>query len=430
MFKKAITFLLAFGMVIGLSACKPAESDNKASEKSENKTTEKESQKEKPAAKELSLWHYWDSESQQGLLADMVENYRKDTNGPEIKISYIPYTEYIQKILVTAAGGDLPELFIYDGNSTATFVEAGILADITDRIEKSGIMKNTFEGVIAEHKVGDRLYGFPVYANCLALFYRTDLVDKPPTTWDELYSTAKAAAKDGMYGFAMAGGAGEDAVFQFLPFMWSAGDDLDNVAAPGTVEALDMFCRMINEGIMSKDTVNHSQEDARVLFETGRAAMMINGPWNVVPLKENAPDMKWKLAMIPKKADGEYASILGGESFGIGKDTDVDGIWSFVEYMLDGERYKTFLKGLGQLPADKVLAEDPYYTEDPVNSVFIEQLKSARPRAYGGKYNEMSKALQTAISSAMSGNQTAKEALEEAAAKITPLYNEFMNSNK
>lgn len=435
MLKKSVTLFLTFAMVLGLSACKPAESKTDGSDQPESKTTEKQEEKEKndqneKETKTLNLWHYWDSETQQGLLADMVDNYRKDTGGPEIKVSYIPYSEYIQKILVTAAGGDLPELFIYDGNSTATFVDAGILADITDRIEASGIMKNTFEGVIAEHKVGDRLYGFPVYANCIALFYRTDLIDKAPTTWDELYETAKSVAKDDMYGFAMAGGAGEDAVFQFLPFMWSAGDDLDNVAAPGTVEAMDMFCRMIDEGIMSKDTVNHSQEDARVLFETGRVAMMINGPWNVPPLQKNAPDMEWELAIIPKKADGEYASILGGESFGIGQDTDVDGIWSFVEYMLDESRYPTFLKGLGQLPADKVLAEDPYYTEDPINSVFIEQLKSARPRAYGGKYNEMSKALQTAISSAMSGNQTAQEALDEAASKITPLYEEFINSNK
>lgn len=415
MLKKTLAIALAAALALGMSACGGNnDKDTSGDNKGESKT--------------LNLWHYWDSEGQQVLLADMVKAYKEDTNGPEIKISYIPYSEYIQKILVTAAGGQLPELFIYDGNSTATFVEADILADITDRIEASGIMKDTLPGVVDEHKVGGKLYGFPVYANCVALFYRTDLIDTPPTTWDELYETAKSVSKDGMYGFAMAGGGGEDAVFQFLPFMWSAGEDLDNVAAPGTVEALDLISGMIKEGIMSADTVNNSQEDTRVLFETGRAAMMLNGPWNVVPLQENAPNMEWDLAMIPKKADGEFASILGGESFGIGKDTDIDAIWDFVEYLVEPERYKEFLKGLGQLPADSVLGSDPYYTDDPVNKVFIEQLKSARPRAYGGKYNEMSKALQTALSSAMSGDQSAQDALNDAAATITPLYEEFKAS--
>lgn len=419
MYRKMMAILLAAGLALGMTACGQKTSGEGVS--GENQSTENKEQEV------LHLWHYWDSELQQNLLQEMVDNYEKETNGPKIEISYIPYSEYIQKILVTAAGGDLPELFIYDGNSTATLVEAGVLADITDKVNESGVMKNTLPGVVAEHEVNDRLYGFPVYANCIALFYRTDLIETPPQTMSELYETAKAVATDDMYGFAMAGGAGEDAVFQYLPFIWSGGGDINDLSAPAAVEPLDMFSKMISEGIMSKDTVNHSQEDARILFETGRAAMMINGPWNVPPLQENAPDMKWDVAMIPRADNGEYASILGGESFGIGNNTNIDAIWDFVEYMMESDRYAEFLKGLGQLPADTVLSEDPYYMDDPINKVFIEQLKSAKPRAYGPAYNEMSKAIQTAISSAMTGAQTAQEALDEAKAVVTPLYDDFFN---
>ena len=419
MYRKMMAILLAAGLALGMTACGQKTSGEGVS--GENQSTENKEQEV------LHLWHYWDSELQQNLLQEMVDNYEKETNGPKIEISYIPYSEYIQKILVTAAGGDLPELFIYDGNSTATLVEAGVLADITDKVNESGVMKNTLPGVVTEHEVNDRLYGFPVYANCIALFYRTDLIETPPQTMSELYETAKAVATDDMYGFAMAGGAGEDAVFQYLPFIWSGGGDINDLSAPAAVEPLDMFSKMISEGIMSKDTVNHSQEDARILFETGRAAMMINGPWNVPPLQENAPDMKWDVAMIPRADNGEYASILGGESFGIGNNTNIDAIWDFVEYMMESDRYAEFLKGLGQLPADTVLSEDPYYMDDPINKVFIEQLKSAKPRAYGPAYNEMSKAIQTAISSAMTGAQTAQEALDEAKAVVTPLYDDFFN---
>jgi len=428
---KKLAILSVVALTLGMTGCGSSTEDKGVS--SEKQSTEKKQTAETTQSTEktdqevLRLWHYWDSELQQNLLQEMVDNYEKETNGPKIEISYIPYSEYIQKILVTAAGGDLPELFIYDGNSTATLVEAGVLADITDKVNESGVMKNTLPGVIAEHEVNDKLYGFPVYANCIALFYRTDLIETPPQTMSELYETAKSVATDDMYGFAMAGGAGEDAVFQYLPFIWSGGGDINDLSAPAAVKPLETFSEMISEGIMSKDTVNHSQEDARILFETGRAAMMINGPWNVPPLQENAPDMKWDVAMIPKADGGEYASILGGESFGIGNNTNVDAIWDFVEYMMDSDRYAEFLKGLGQLPADTVLSEDPYYLDDPINKVFIEQLKSAKPRAYGPAYNEMSKAIQTAIGSAMSGAQTAQEALDEAKEIVTPLYDDFFN---
>lgn len=440
MCKKIVSLLLVTAMVLGLSACAggedkkqssgagknaAGEDQNAAGEDQNTAGAEQNAAGGEASAEVLHLWHYWDSEVQQGLLQEMVDNYQKDTGGPKIEISYIPYSEYIQKILVTAAGGDLPELFIYDGNSTATLAEAGVLADITEKVEESGVMKTTLPGVVAEHEVGGRMYGFPVYANCLALFYRTDLIETPPTTWTELYETAKSVAGPDLYGFAMAGGAGEDAVFQYLPFVWSAGADLDDLAAKGAVEPLALFAKMIDEGIMSKDTVNHSQEDAEILFETGRTAMMINGPWNVPPIQENAPELKWDVAMIPRADDGAFASILGGESFGIGNNTNVDAIWDFVEYMMEPDRYAEFLKGLGQLPADTVLSEDAYYQEDPINQVFIEQLKSAKPRAYGPQYNEMSKAIQRAISAAMTGEQTAQEALEEAKEVVTPLYNAF-----
>lgn len=39
----------------------------------------------------------------------------------------------------------------------------------------------------------------------------------------------------------------------------------------------------------------------------------------------------------------------------------------------------------------------------------------------------MSKAIQTAIGSAMSGAQTAQEALDEAKEIVTPLYDDFFN---
>lgn len=434
MFKKLVSVLMTAAMCISLAACgsgTPAEGEVQSDAKAETEdSAQSGGGSSSGEVKELSLWHYWDSVAQQELLADLVKEYEEQNQNIKINISYIPYSEYLQKILVSAAGGTLPDLFIYDGNNTAAYVESGILADITDKINESGIMDNCFEGVVEEHQIAGRLYGFPVYANCLAFFYNTDVVETPPTTLEELYQTAKEVTKGDMYGFAMSGIANEESSFQFLPFVWSAGEDLDNIAGAGSVKALDTLSKMIEEGYMSKDVINYTQQDVRMAFETGRAAMMINGPWNVNPLMENAPDLNWKIALIPKSDNGEYASILGGESFGIGKSANIDEIWGFVEYMMEKERYTEFLKGLGQLPADKEMAQDPYYQDDPVSKMFIEQLECAKPRPVSAKYNEMSKYLQTAIGSAFSGSATAEEALKEAAESITPLYEEFLKTNQ
>ena len=53
--------------------------------------------------------------------------------------------------------------------------------------------------------------------------------------------------------------------------------------------------------------------------------------------------------------------------------------------------------------------------------VFVEQLKVAKPRAYGSNYPEISNAIQEAIQAAVSGQSSAADALAAAQAKATPL---------
>jgi multiple sugar transport system substrate-binding protein len=80
-----------------------------------------------------------------------------------------------------------------------------------------------------------------------------------------------------------------------------------------------------------------------------------------------------------------------------------------------------YLSEAGKLPSRADLAEDPYWTDDPVLAVFIEQLKVAKPRAYGEHYPEISNAIQEAIQGAVSGQSDVASALAKAQATITPL---------
>jgi len=72
-------------------------------------------------------------------------------------------------------------------------------------------------------------------------------------------------------------------------------------------------------------------------------------------------------------------------------------------------------------PSRADVAEDSYWADDPVLSVFLEQIKIARARAYGANYLEMSNAIQDAMQAALTGQSSVKDALDQAAAIITPL---------
>jgi multiple sugar transport system substrate-binding protein len=166
----------------------------------------------------------------------------------------------------------------------------------------------------------------------------------------------------------------------------------------------------VKNGYMSKGILGWDQGAAKDEFGNGRAAMMLNGPWMIPSMKNDYPKINWEIAQIPK--DKVFSSILGGENYGISKGSkNIDAAWEYIAWTQEPENYKTFLKEAGMFPSRSDVAEDPYWTKDPVLSVFLEEVKVARARAYGAKYVEMSNALQDAMQAAVTGQSSVKDAL-------------------
>ena len=46
------------------------------------------------------------------------------------------------------------------------------------------------ENVLETAKIDGTQYGIPLAFSSRALYYRKDLIDTPPTNWDELFATA------------------------------------------------------------------------------------------------------------------------------------------------------------------------------------------------------------------------------------------------
>ncbi len=148
--------------------------------------------------------------------------------------------------------------------------------------------------------------------------------------------------------------------------------------------------------------------------------MMINGPWQIPVLEADSPDLEWEVSTLPEDVQG--ASILGGENYAIvAGGPNVEAAWNLLTWTQQPENLKQYLTESGKLPSRADLAEDPYWTEDPVRGVFVEQLKVAKPRAYGSNYPEISNAIQEAIQGAVSGQSPVADALARAQATITPL---------
>jgi multiple sugar transport system substrate-binding protein len=171
---------------------------------------------------------------------------------------------------------------------------------------------------------------------------------------------------------------------------------------------------------MSKSIVNWDQAAVLQQFENERAALMVNGPWQIGPLKSDAPKLKWEVAPLPK--DQTSASVLGGENLAITKSSkNVDAAWEFLAWTQEPDNLRRYNVTAGKIPSRKDVAEDKYWTDDPALKAFVEQLQVARPRAYGPKYPEISAAVQDMLQSALTGAQPIDAAVAAAAGKVKPL---------
>ncbi len=311
----------------------------------------------------------------------------------KVERTYIPFADLKQKLLQGAAAGQLPDTVIIDNPDHSSFAALGVLADLTDRVATWGKSGDYFPGPWASTVFQDKNYGVPDNSNCLVQWYNKAFTDptgvQPPKNWDELKAAAKALTEGDRFGLAVSAVKSEEGTFQWLPFLWMTGEDLATLDSDGGRKAMQLWVDLVNDGYMSPGIVNWKQGDVLGQFQNGKAAMMVNGPWQIPTLRNDSPDLKWDVATLPEEKQG--ASILGGENMAIVKDTkSLDAAWELMMWRQEPDNLRNTWSRPASCRAWLRWRQTKSWTSDPVIKVFMDQLKVAKPRAYGPKYPEIS----------------------------------------
>lgn len=192
----------------------------------------------------------------------------------------------------------------------------------------------------------------------------------------------------------------EEGTFNFTPWLWSTGATSYEMDSEGGIKALTFAKDMIESGAMSKECINWTQGDVMNQFISGNVAMMINGPWQIPTMKEEAPDLNWKVALIPK--DSEYASVLGGENYAVIDGGNEEGALEFLQYATAQEQVEYLMDSFGYISADKTIAEGQF-TDDEAMKTFTEELNYAKARGPLAEWPEISDAISLAFNQVMTG---------------------------
>lgn len=349
---------------------------------------------------------------------------------PGIKVEYreIQFDDVVSEAMRAFATGQAPDIIAVDNPEHALFAARGAFLDITDRVANSDVIDpaNYFPGPLNSVTWDGKLYGVPKATNTIALYYNKDLyakagITEPPKTWDELVEVSRQLndPANNVYGLAFSAKASEEGTFQFLPWAQMGGGGYDNINAPGAVKALEVWKTIMDEKLASPDTLTRGQWDSTGTFNSGNAAQVISGPWELNRMLEEA-QFDWGVALLPTETEGgARSSAMGDFNWAIFASTQhPDETFKALEYFAsqDDRLFPEF----GQLPArsDVEIPETGVALKDAALQVFLEQLQYAQARGPHPEWPKISKAIQDAIQQALTGQATPQAALDQAAATI------------
>lgn len=368
----------------------------------------------------LTLWSYQEGDSPK-VLQQLIGEFNGSQDKVEVVYEYIPFGNFKQKLTVSVMAKDMADIVIIDNPDNAAYAALGAFADISDLVAGWEGKDKFFPGPWKSTQYNGKQYGIPMDSNNLALYYdKKALKDagvKVPTTWDELRAAAKKLSTGKRFGLAISAPKNEEGTFQYIPWILSTGADVTKVNT-AAVKSLTFLRSLVLDKSMSPEVINWTQGDVQKQFSAGKAAMMINGPWNIGSIRKDSPDLDFGVALIPR--DKQFSSVLGGENLAITKTANRDAAWTFVKWFASKEIENKYNALTGTFPSrGDAIAVNDVWSSDPILASFLEEMKYAMPRGPHPRWPEISNALSEALQKGLIGLSTPQAAMDEAQAKIT-----------
>jgi multiple sugar transport system substrate-binding protein len=225
----------------------------------------------------------------QQAIEPRIEEFEKLT-GITVNVTSLPEDQFRQRAQVNlSARSDALDVFMTGPTAEGRlFHENGWYADLKPFIDNASLTSDDYayddfaSDVLTADTLDGEVIGVPIQIETTMLYYRTDVFDQlgltPPTTLEELESSAKAITDAGeLYGFT-GRGKGAAATSQFTPFLYNHGAEWnteDGKAAFATEEGVEAF--QYYGDLVRKygpdGAVNNSWQEILPLFQQGKVAM-------------------------------------------------------------------------------------------------------------------------------------------------------------
>jgi arabinogalactan oligomer/maltooligosaccharide transport system substrate-binding protein len=292
----------------------------------------------------------------------------------------VPYDAFADKITAAVPRGKGPDVFIYAQDRLGGWIEAGNTVEPIDFYVDDAVKARFIPTTVEALTYRGSLYGLPLDYKCITLVYNRKLVKAPPRTSAELVALGRKLSNKAAGQFGLAWAYGD---FYYVASLLNgfggavfagARPTLD---APENVKALELLVRWGQDGFMPAEP---STALITSLFNEGKAAMVLSGPWF---LGEVDRGIDYGLAPLPAltEAGGKpmrpWMTVEGVYVAAPSKQKEA--AFDFVRWVTDVEAARVMALEGRQSPAVKAVYDDPKVATDGVLAAFRKQVEVALP---------------------------------------------------
>jgi raffinose/stachyose/melibiose transport system substrate-binding protein len=357
----------------------------------------------------LEFWDTLNSDPRQTIVEDLGASFEEENEG--ITVEHRGWTlEELQDTLPRVVESDQGPAVAQVNNGESLMgpmVRAGQVVDISGYVEEYGWAEGLPAGLLARNMYSadgtefgtGQLWGVSAEAEIVGFYYNRSIFEELgaelPTTLAELEETMQAVVDAGQTPLAFGNSDGWTAIHMFgnIHGTIATREYLDGLIYrsgeqsfddPTIIDAATKYVEWVERGFLQEGFEGITSDDAVALFESGAAAMLMQGSWQAGTVSENlgenagfflTPPLDAQAAATPASASPVASPAAGGADVlhvgGVGipysitsNAADPDLAAGLINELVSEEAFSAFVEA-GLLPASEIA--DDQITEGTVS---------------------------------------------------------------
>lgn len=440
--KRLVSFLLTGLLVmtgVGLSGC----SANSNTDTQENSSPAADYSKEKIS---IEYWQYF-YQSKVTLIDKVIKDFEAKNPNITVTTKNFPYDSYQQKITAAVSANQSPDIINLYYGWIPKYVQSGVLQQLPASAFPTETIEKDYPSFITVNKIDGKYYSIPTAVRTMGLFWNKDIFkangldpNTPPKTLDDLLADAQKCTKRDASGKLLTEGITFQPTGQLhawlRPILFTEfgqkpiSDDNKKIQWNASDNGYAAFKWLTDLSTKYKVGEENFYTDDPTAFETGHAAMTIDGSYRLSDVNTKAPNLNYGVTICPSY-NNTQTSFATFWTNAITKDVKGAKLWActkFLQYLTSDEVMKEWAQKVGEVPAKVSTCKDPDLLKNEKLAPFIQQVPSATSYFYVDEAADRT-ALCNAIDAVVLKGEDPKKALDEATTTAQKVLDDYWSEN-